>query len=469
MFVFTRISFARQFLLASFVILFSGMLLIGTWLGRQIELGVIHRTAAVTALYVDSLISHHLQYLIEPDTSFDSHEAEVDTVLTTTPLGQRIVAYKVWAHDGSILYSTNPTLIGQQFPMEGGLEKAFAGDVYTEISDLNKEENIYEQQKWSQLIETYAPLRVGDENKVVAVIEFYQAMDELKGEIQAAQQRSWVVVSVSTVVMYLLLAGLVGRASNTILAQQNELQDKVFQLTTLLAKNEELHTRVSRAATRAAALNERFLRRIAADLHDGPGQDLSLALLRIDELAEVCATCKVSTVKKHGANDDFSMIQTALKSALNDMREILAGLRLPEINQLSAVGTAERAIHDYQRKTGETVILQVGGKLDDAPLSVKITMYRILQESLANSFRHAVGADKRVRIDRQGNQLIAEVSDNGGGFDQKAILSEDHLGLVGMRERVEILGGTFEVESAAGKGTIIRTHLPLNEAERDNE
>lgn len=469
MFVFTRISFARQFLLASFVILFSGMLLIGTWVGRQIEIGVVHRTAAVTALYVDSLISHHLQYLIQPDASKNSHQADVDTLLTSTSLGQRIVAYKVWGSDGSILYSTNQTLIGLQFPLEGGLEKAFAGEVYTEISDLNREENIYEQQKWSQLIETYAPLRVGGGNQVVAVIEFYQSMDELKGEIQAAQQRSWIVVSVSTVVMYLLLAGLVSRASNTILAQQNELQEKVLQLTILLSKNEDLHTRVRRAATRAAELNERFLRRIAADLHDGPGQDLSLALLRIDELAEVCAVCKVAAAKKREANDDFSMIQTALKSALNDMRTILAGLRLPEINQLSTVGTAERAIHDYQRKTGETVPLQVSGVLDDAPLSVKITMYRILQESLANSFRHAVGADKRVRIDRQGNQLIAEVSDNGGGFDQQAILSEEHLGLAGMRERVEILGGTFEVESAAGQGTIIRTRLPLNEAERDNE
>src|SRR3990170_6012109 len=105
MFAFTRISLARQYLLVSFLILFCGMLIIGAWVGRQIEIGVTHRIAAVTALYVDSLISHHLQYLMDTDVSNDYHEAEIDAFLTTTPIGQRIVAYKIWGADGRIIYS----------------------------------------------------------------------------------------------------------------------------------------------------------------------------------------------------------------------------------------------------------------------------------------------------------------------------------------------------------------------------
>jgi signal transduction histidine kinase len=369
MFAFTRLSLARQYLLVSFLILFCGMLIISAWVGRQIEIGVMHRTAAITALYVDSLVTHHLQYLVDDtDSPNDSHAAELDTLLTTTPLGERIVAFKVWGRDGRILYSANSALIGLQFPMEGGLAKAFTGDVYTEISDLNNEENIYEQQEWEQLIETYAPVRIGGEDEVVAVIEFYQTMDELKAEIRAAQQRSWVVVGVSTVVIYLSLAGLVSRASNTILSQQNELQQKVAQLTGLLEQNKQLHSRVSRAAARTTALNERFLRRIAADLHDGPGQDLALALLRIDELAEVCATCMVFAVKRKVANDEFSTIQSALRSALTDMRAILAGLRLPEIGQLSITETVERAVRDYEHKTSAAVELAVSDVPIEAPL-----------------------------------------------------------------------------------------------------
>jgi signal transduction histidine kinase len=319
------------------------------------------------------------------------------------------------------------------------------------------------------LIETYAPVRAKGESKVIAVIEFYQIMDELKGEIQAAQQRSWIVVGVSTIVIYLLLAGLVSRASNTILAQQKDLQEKVTQLTGLLEQNEQLHSRVSRAAARTTALNERFLRRIAADLHDGPGQDLALALLRIDELAEVCATCMVFEVKRRAASDDFVTIQSALRSALADMRAILAGFRLPEIGQLSITETAERAVRDYERKTSVAVGLNVNDTPIEAPLSVKITLYRILQESLANGFRHADGANQRVSIAGKEGQLIVEISDDGLGFNKRAELAENHLGLVGMRERVEILGGTFELESAQDNGTLIRARLPLTLLEMDDE
>ena len=460
MFAFTRLSLARQFLLVSFLILFIGMLIIGTWVGKQIEIGVIHRTAAVTALYVDSLISHHLEYILYTDVPDDSHEAEIETLLTSTPLGEHIVSYRIWDSDGRILYSNNSALVGIQFPMEGGLKEAFIGNVWTEISELDREENIYEQQKWSTLIETYAPLRF--DGKIIAVIEFYQTMDELKGEIQAAQKRSWVMVGISIIVIYLLLAGLVNQASNTILSQQNELQEKVTQLTGLLEQNEQLHNRVSRAAARTTALNERYLRRIAADMHDGPGQDLALALLRIDELAGVCAACMVSVAKRRAARDDFSTIHSALQSALVDMRAILAGLRLPEIGQLSITETAERAIRDYEHKTNAAVALTVNDVPIEARLSVKITLYRILQESLANGFRHGDGAEQRVSISGKEGQLVVEISDDGPGFNKLEVRTDNHLGLVGMRERVEILGGTFELESARNNGTLVRAHLPLN-------
>ncbi len=213
----------------------------------------------------------------------------------------------------------------------------------------------------------------------------------------------------------------------------------------------------------------RFLRRIAADLHDGPGQDLALALLRIDELAEVCAACMVSIVKRRAANDDFGTIQSALRSALADMRTILAGLRLPEIGQLTIAETAERAVRDFERKTGAQVALAVSNLPAEAPLSVKITLYRILQESLANGFRHAKGDSQRVSIAGKEVQLIVEISDDGPGFNKRAVLADDRLGLVGMRERVEILGGTFELESAQNNGTLIRARLPLTLLEVDDE
>lgn len=469
MFTFTRLNLARQFLLVSFFILLTGMLVIGAWVGWQIEIGVVNRTAAVTALYVDSFIAPHLQDLAHTDQPDAGHLASLDTLLTDTPLGKRIVAFKVWGADGTILYSTNPVLTGQKFAIGPGLSGAFAGEVRSHISDLGEPENEYERQQWSRLIETYAPVRVEGTSTIVAVSEFYQTTDELEREVRAAQLRSWLVVGVATLMMYVLLAGLVGGASNTIVAQQSELRDKVVQLTALLAQNEQLHERVRRAAARTTALNERYLRRISADLHDGPGQDLGLALLRIEALADVCAACVVAVARGRAVSDDFRTIQSALQSALAELRAISAGLRLPEIGRLSLAETVERAVRDYERKTGQGVALAVIGVPDEAPLPVKITLYRLLQESLANSFRHAGGVDQRVQIAGSDGQLLVEVADGGKGFDPQTVTRDGHLGLAGMRERVEILGGAFEVRSAPDRGTVIVARLPLTVPEVEGE
>jgi signal transduction histidine kinase len=469
MFAFTRLSLARQFLLMSFLILCMGMIIIGVWVGRQIEIGVANRTAAVTALYVDSFIAPHLQGLAHTDQLNSEHLDALGSLIGGTPLGQRIVAFKVWGADGQILYSTNPSLIGRRFKLSPALAAAFAGEVQTDISDLDEPENEYERNKWRRLIETYAPIRVKGSNSIIAVSEFYQTTDELDREVRAAQMQSWFVVGAATIAMYLLLAGLVGRASNMIVAQQNDLREKVTQLTDLLAQNKQLHERVRRAAARTTALNERFLRRISADLHDGPGQDLGLALLRIESLADVCAECVIAVTKGRTVSDDFRTIQTAIRSALKDLRAIATGLRLPEIGLLSLAETAERAVRDYERKTGKTVSLAIGGIPVEAPLPVKITSYRLLQESLANSYRHASGVDQRIDLKESGGQLIIEVADAGQGFDPKIMSADGRLGLAGMRERVEILGGTFEVQSEAGAGTTIRAHLPLAVPEVESE
>jgi hypothetical protein len=174
MFAFARLSLARQFLLASFLILLIGMLVIGIWVGRQIEIGVANRTAAVTALYVDSFIAPHLQSLTHADQLDAEHLTSLGTLLTGTPLGQRIVAFKVWMADGTILYSTNPALTGRKFPITAALSRAFAGEVHTEISDLTEPENEFERGQWPRLIETYAPVRVEGTSTIVAVSEFYQ-------------------------------------------------------------------------------------------------------------------------------------------------------------------------------------------------------------------------------------------------------------------------------------------------------
>jgi signal transduction histidine kinase len=436
---------------------------------REIESGVISRAGTVTSLYVDSIVSPHLQTLVSNGNLRDADRAALNRLLSGTRLGEHIVAFKIWGPDGRILYSTNPVLIGRQFRVKPALAGAFAGRVRSEIADLTDPENEFERQRWPRLIETYAPVRAASTGSIVAVTEFYQTTEELAQELRAARQRSWLMVGAATLVMFLLLAWLVRHASNTIATQQVELREKVTQLTALLAQNEQLHERVRRAAARTTALNERFLHRIAADLHDGPGQGLALGLMRMDTLADSCSNCPTAISQQRTVGEEFRTLHAALQSALEDLRAISGGLRLPEIEQLSAAETARRAVHDYERRGGLAVALSVDDVPREVPLPVNITLFRLLQESLANGFRHGGGADQRVTLKVRDGQLLVEVSDDGTGFDPRNVVGKGHLGLAGMRERVEILGGTFTIESAPGRGTVVRASLPLTPLETERE
>ena len=466
---FARFSLVRLLLAGGAVILLAGMLVVGTWVEKQIESGVINRAGLLTSLYVDSLVSPHLQSLADNGELREADRSSLDRLLSGTPLGQHIVAFKIWARDGRILYSTNPALIARRFEVKPALASAFAGEVRSQIADLGEPENEFERQQWSRLIETYAPVRAASTGNIVAVSEFYQTTDDLAQEVRAARLRSWLMVGTATLVMFLLLAALVRRASDTITAQQSELSEKVTQLTALLAQNEQLHERVRRAAARTTALNERFLHRIAADLHDGPGQGLALALMRMDTLADVCSKCVSAISRERTVGDEFRTLHAALQAALHDLRAISGGLRLPEIEQLSLAETAQRAVRDYERKAGAVVALSVDDVPREAPLPVKITLYRLLQESLANGFRHGDAAGQRVALSARDGRLLVEVADGGKGFDPRAAVAEGHLGLAGMRERVVILGGTFSVQSAPGRGTVVRASLPVAPVEAEHE
>ena len=459
--LFSRLSLLRLLLAGGAVILLSGMLVIGMWVAYEIENAVLRRAGLISSLYVDGILSSHLQSLTTKGQLDETDRRALDRVLSRTELGQHIVAFKIWAPDGRILYSTTPALVGRQFAVKPSLASALAGQVRSERYSLVEPQNEEEHQRWSRLIEIYVPVRAAGTGKIVAAAEFSQTTDDLAQELSAARLRSWLVVSAATVVIFLLLGWLVKRASDTIVAQRGELGEKVSQLTALLAQNKQLHDRVRRAAARTTALNERFLHRIAADLHDGPGQALALALMRMETLAEQCSACRTGVTDDNSVGEEFRTLHAALQGALADLRAVSAGLHLPEIEWLSLADTAHRAVRDYERTAGVAVASTLGSVPAEAPLPVKITLFRLLQESLANGFRHGGGVDQRVNLSACDGQLLIEVGDGGKGFDPKTSDTHGHLGLAGMRERVEILGGTFDVRSAPGGGTVIHAALPL--------
>jgi len=457
-----RLSPAQRFMLGSLAILAIGMAGIGAWVTSQIKEGVVDRTAATTALYVDSLVAPPLQDLTESDALTPESIDRLDWLFEDTPLGQEVVVFQVWDPTGRIVYGTVPSLVGQQFPIEDELAHALAGVVSADIGAPEGAAALPPDIPRHDLIEIYSPVRSRSSGEVFAAAEFYYTTDALAGDVAAAQRKSWLVVGGATVVIYVLLATFIQRISNTVRRQQRALSDQVVRLTEVVRQNQELHERVRGAAARTAALNERFLRRFSAELHDGPAQEISLALLRLDHLAALAGASECDESVKTEMECELDVIQGSLRRSLKDVRATSSGLLLPHLGGLTVAQTLEHVVRGHQRRTGLAANIVPRDLPAQAPLATKIALYRIVQEALNNAWRHAEGTVPTVTVTGFDDQLIIEVADSGPGFDPAVAQgSETHLGLVSMRERAESLGGQFRIDSAPGKGTRAIATLPL--------
>ena len=444
-------SLARRFLLASLLVLGVGGVVIGWWVGDQLERGIVDRTASITGLYVESIIEPHLATLASGEWLHDEDIAALDELLTNTAFAEDIVSLKIWRPDGVIEYSPDRALVGQGFPVEGDLAAALNGTVVAEMSTLDDAENVSESARgYDRLLEMYLPIRERGGDRIIAVAEFYQLPTDIEQQVADARLQSWLVVALAVGLAYLLLYGIVRQGSETIDRQRIALENQVSELSGLLNQNEQLRQRVRVAAERTTTLSERNLRRISSDLHDGPAQMLALAMLRLDQL------------RARGASDkEVEELQATLSDALRDMRAVAAGLRLPELESLATVDVVRRGVDDHERRTSVPVSMSLGPLAREASLPTKIALFRALQELLSNSTRHGGGKEVEVSLADGDGLLRLTVADRGPGFAQDRVGVPGHLGLAGVREQAELLGGTFAIDERPGGGARVVVAWPL--------
>jgi len=458
---FERLNLVQQFMLISLVILILGMLGLGSWVSGQIKEDVIDHAGATTALYLDSFVAPLLQELSTADALSAETIQTLSSLLRDTPLGQHVVKIKVWDPSGKVLYSSNREEIGKSYPITQSLLQAQNGILSSEISHLDEIENADLGEIYPSLLETYSPILLRGTNQIIAVAEFYEPLDDLQGEIEVTQRKSWLIVGASMLVIYVLLSGFVRRANQIIASQRDKLNAQVVQLSELLTQNSQLNERVQRAAASVTTINEQNLRRIGSELHDGPLQDLGLALLNVDTAMAYCET-PPEIRNPTGLLAALGKIQTSLQGAMKEIRSISAGLSLPHLKDLRLDEVVNRAVAAHMRRTGTRVELKLDELPDKSSTPVKITVYRLLQEALNNAYQHAGGTGQEVTVRRENGCILIEVVDHGQGFDvQQAVMPDVHLGLQSMRERVESLGGTFELKSVLNEGTRVFARLPI--------
>jgi signal transduction histidine kinase len=421
---------------------------------------VTQNTAASTALYFDSFVAPVVQDLASGDSLPTEKSSALEKLIHETPIGQRVVSFKIWRRDGVIAFATDKDLIGKSFPQTAKLRRAWEGHIAADLDRLEEEENESERATGVPLLEVYVPIRAEHSARIIAVGEFYERADQLKEDIFTAKLESWLVIGAIALVAVSALIGIVGRGSRTIEQQRSELQNKIAELQALLKQNTDLRARVERASLRALEINEQHLRRLGAELHDGPAQLLGLALLRLDSIEHKPAGRNESNAAGP-IRGDVETIRTALRDALQEIRNISVGLSLPALDRLSIGGTLQAAVRDHIRRTSTPVSTEISATSETASHPIKTAAFRFVQEALNNATRHADALGQKVRAYETDGFVVVEVSDKGKGFDPAGCAREDQLGLAGMRERINSLGGDFTMQSTLGGGTILTARLPL--------
>jgi signal transduction histidine kinase len=203
------------------------------------------------------------------------------------------------------------------------------------------------------------------------------------------------------------------------------------------------------------------LRRVSAELNDGPVLEMDAALLRLDLAISENEVCRHINLKSK-CDENLPIVKTAVQTALQEMRTIATGLGLPQLEGLTLPEIISKVVNSHEQFTGTKVSLHMEDLPDQATQPVKITAYRLIQEALNNAHHHAGGVGQQVRVTCESNQIQIEVSDQGSGFDTThPVKWTERLGVAGMRERVESMGGQFTIESKINKGTKVTAQLFL--------
>ncbi|MBB3317611.1 MULTISPECIES: sensor histidine kinase [unclassified Rhizobium] len=446
---------ASQFFLAGGIVSAIAMFLVGLLVTHFIQGAVIHNAGATTALYVDSVVAPLLPDMQKEGLLDDATARALDETLGQGALGRRLVSFKLWRRDGTILYSNEKGLVGRTFPVTDKLREAFSGTLVARYEIPTDPESAQERVYGRPLMEIYNPVLQPWSGEAVAVLEFYESAEGLEESLTQARLGSWLAVAGVIAVFFLALSALVFRGSRIIEAQRVALGARVDELSVLLGENRGLQRRLQKSYQRAAALNETYLRSIGADLHDGPAQHIAYASLRLDsELLVNPATAPAAR------DEELSWIRSSLAEAISEIRSICRGLVLPEIENASIREIVNRVVEAHQSKTETVVELTIDDDDPDLAPAVKICIYRFIQEALNNAYRHGGGVQQAVKAISHNGYVRIEVSDRGEGFDPKEIRPSS-LGLVGLRERIDSLGGVFEVQSGPDGTTLTMSFEPM--------
>jgi len=248
----------------------------------------------------------------------------------------------------------------------------------------------------------------------------------------------------------------------------DEAQARFADSIRLVAENfRELDSRLE-SAQQSKALGfhviraqEEERRRLAREIHDGPAQLLNSVVLRIN----VCLKLFDTDLQRLG--EELNQLKELVRLSLQDVRKIIFDLRPMALDDLGLLPALRAFLKDYQARFGIETDFAAFGNERRFDSAFEIAIFRLVQEALNNVYKHSGATRVWVKVDTSGGQEIRlTVRDDGSGFDPDKLRQAQagtKFGLVGMRERTELLGGSMEILSAPGQGARLNFTFPMAE------
>lgn len=197
--------------------------------------------------------------------------------------------------------------------------------------------------------------------------------------------------------------------------------------------------------------------RISRELHDQIGQSLSTVQLHLSQLLQEAGPVKDSSLQS---------IKTRLEDTIDNVRRLSSELRPSILDEAGIVVALQRYVHNTSEQYDVNVDFQSMGieKGDTLAEDIEIALYRVVQEAMLNAVRHGDPDQISVLVHRNEDSLRVMVEDDGTGFKPEQIMNdspESVLGILGMKERVDLIDGTLNLESAPGEGTRVQVNVPV--------
>lgn len=214
-------------------------------------------------------------------------------------------------------------------------------------------------------------------------------------------------------------------------------------------------------SSRTIDAQEEERRRIARELHDETAQELTALLVRIRLAADGS--------REPATRERLAALRAATARALEGVRRLARELRPTILDDLGLTEAVRAYAHDTAARGGLRVTVQANGPTGRLDPTRELVLYRVVQEALTNVAKHAGARAAEVTLAREPGAVIATIVDNGRGFAPAtlpaATLTGQGLGLLGMRERLALIGGELEIDAQPGGGTRVRATVPLPNAE----